>query len=93
MLQRIANDREREFVPRNFVFVKQPHVGRLPAGFEVEVEQLRAEEHVDLRDVRQVEDRVEPLDRDVGAGFLERFANGAVGARFTVFEKSGGQRP
>ena len=56
---------------------EQAHFEALRSRAEVEIDEPRAEHHVDLADVRQADHRVEVADVDARVGFLERLAHRA----------------
>ena len=88
--QRLADGRERDFVPRNFAFLEELHFEALLAGVDVDVEQARQIEEMHLMHMRHVQQREEALDLDARAGFLERFAGGAFAVVSSISMKPAG---
>jgi len=91
--QRAADGPERDLLPRDFRFLEEAHLQAFGPGAELQVQQARAEHHVDLRDLRQADDRVERAELDARVGFLESLARRARAQRLAVLEETRGQRP
>ncbi|CAM2167796.1 hypothetical protein BLAT2472_10711 [Burkholderia latens] len=91
--QRLADGRERDFVPRDVGFVEQLDFEAFLAGLVRRIDQTRQVEQVDLVHVRHVQQREEVLHFDACAGFLERFPCCGLGRRFAHFHETRRQRP
>ena len=57
------DDRERQFVPRDFILIEQSNLEAFLAGCELSIGEIGAEHHVDLADVRDAEDVLTPVER------------------------------
>lgn len=93
VFQRLVNRRKSELGPGYLFFREQTGLKAFRANPKTGVSQSRNEEHVDLADVRQIEDRIKTLQVDRGVGFLKCLAAGSFKRCFAVLHETGRKRP
>src|SRR5665213_2254450 len=93
MVQSPFDARKGEFAPRYLTPRKQPDFEAFGTRRKNRLLDFCAIHQMHLAYVRHGIDREQTVDDDVGAGFLARFAAGALLRRFMFFQKSGRQGP
>src|SRR6185503_12363398 len=93
VLQGQAHRAEGNVLPWNLRFFEQRYFQAFIARLELEIEQARPVEHVDLVDVRDRNHAEGRRELHARAGFLEGLARRALRGGFAVFHEAGRQRP
>ena len=91
--ERIAHGSECDFGPRDVLFGHQGDFERFIARFEIQIEQSRSVDDVDLADVGNIHESKHRSQFYAGSSFLECLANGRLTTGFIVLHEARGERP
>ena len=80
-------------LPGNILFSEQDGLQCFHTGCEITLQQAATIKQMHLTDVRNIDQREEFLNTDMGAGFLQRFPLGRFAGRFAVLHETGRQGP
>src|SRR5690606_18321276 len=86
--QSMAYCLEGKLIPWNFIWRKHLYFEGFNPGCIIEVMQSSAIKHVNLMNVRYVQQRKQFVYFNVGAGFLDSFSHGCFGSCFIVFHEA-----